>query len=40
MWAYQFQARGTKKCQVPKPIDAALPIATSALIAVLVMITL
>jgi len=29
MYVYQFHALGTKKCQIPKPIEALLPIITN-----------
>lgn len=31
MYAYQSHSRGTKKCHIPKPIDAALPSVTKIL---------
>jgi hypothetical protein len=32
IYEYQFQAVGTKKCQIPKPIEAVMPMATRILI--------
>jgi hypothetical protein len=31
IYEYQFQALGTKKCHIPKPIEALLPIITNIL---------
>jgi hypothetical protein len=31
IYEYHFQALGTKKCHIPKPIEALLPIATKTL---------
>jgi len=31
MYEYHFQASGTKKCHIPKPIEALLPIITKIL---------
>ena len=31
MWEYHFHILGTKKCQIPKPIEAALPVAINIL---------
>ena len=31
-YEYQFQMAGTKKCQIPKPIEIALPTVTSVFI--------
>lgn len=36
IYEYQFHALGTKKCQIPKPIDALLPIITKILTSIFV----